>query len=175
MSGTLRLRAGDAVHLVRATPREGGWDVHVDDAVVSIERRGRLAAPARVEGATVGEHLLEIDGRLVRAVVARTRDRFLVAVGGETHVLVVDDGAPGGVGGSIGTGRVLAPMPGTVVQVLVAAGDRVAVGDPVVVIEAMKMETTLASDVDGTVAAVHAAVGGTVDGDALLVEVTPDA
>ena len=174
MSVTLRLRIGDETHEVRAAPRAGGWDVHLADAVLAVERRGRLGPPVRVEDATVGEHLLEIDGRLVRAVVARAAGRYLVAVDGAVHVLVVDDGSAGGVGGSVGTGQVLAPMPGTVVQVLVGAGDRVAVGDPVAVIEAMKMETTLVSDVDGVVAAVHAAVGATVEGDGLVVEVTPD-
>lgn len=175
MSVTLRLRAGETVHEVRATSREGGWDVHLEGGALAVERRGRLAAPARVEGATVAEHLLEIDGRLVRAIVARTPDRLLVAVDGETHVLVVDDGTTGAHHGQVGTGRILAPMPGTVVQVPVAIGDRVAAGDPVAVIEAMKMETTLVSDVDGVVAAVHATAGGTVDADALVVEVTPDA
>lgn len=175
MSATLRLRAGDDVHEVRAVARDGGWDVHVDGSVIAVERRGRLAPPVRVAGASVGEHLLEIDGRLVRAVVARTPDRILVALGGHVHVLAVDHGAPGGAAPSVGTGRIASPMPGTVVQVPVAVGDRVAVGDPVVVIEAMKMETTLVSDVDGTIAAVHATVGDTVEGDAVLVEVTPDA
>jgi len=87
---------------------------------------------------------------------------------------VLDDGTPATAGGGVGTGRILAPMPGKVVQVLVATGETVAAGDPVVVIEAMKMETTLASDVDGTVVAVHAVSGATVEGDALLVEITPD-
>jgi biotin carboxyl carrier protein len=175
MSVTLRLRAGDTVHEVRAAPREGGWDVHLEDAVLAVERRGSLAAPVRIEGATVAEHLLEIDGRLVRAIVARSAGRFLVAVDGETHLLVVDDGTSGGHGPQVGTGQVLAPMPGTVVQVPVAVGDRVSTGDPVAVIEAMKMETTLVSDVDGAVAAVHVTVGTTVDADFVLVEVTPDA
>jgi 3-methylcrotonyl-CoA carboxylase alpha subunit len=175
MSAILRLRAGDVVHELRAVARDGGWDLHVDGEVVGVEGRGALAPPARVAGASVGEHLLEIGGRLVRAVVARTADRILVAVDGHTHVLLLDDGTPGGAGGSVGTGRILAPMPGTVIQVPVSVGDHVGVGDPVAVIEAMKMETTLVSDVDGVVAAVLATPGTTVDGDALLVEITPDA
>jgi biotin carboxyl carrier protein len=175
MSGTVRLRDGEVVHDVRAVPREGGWDVHLDGSVLAVALRGTLAPPVRIAGATVGESLFEVDGRLVRAIVARTRDRILVAVDGRTHVFLQGEAGTGGVGGSVGTGRILAPMPGTVVQVPVAVGDRVTVGDPVAVIEAMKMETTLVSDVDGTVAAVHASVGATVDGDALLVEITPDA
>ncbi|HEY2073009.1 MAG TPA: biotin/lipoyl-containing protein, partial [Gaiellaceae bacterium] len=65
---------------------------------------------------------------------------------------------------------VVAPMPGTVIKVLVAAGDRVAARQPLVVLEAMKMETPLASPYDATVRAVHAAEGDRVAGGTLLVE-----
>ena len=65
---------------------------------------------------------------------------------------------------------VSAPMPGTVIRVLVAAGDRVLARQPLVVLEAMKMETPLASPYDGTVRAVHVAEGDRVAGGTLLVE-----
>jgi len=66
--------------------------------------------------------------------------------------------------------NVLAPMPGTVIKVAVAAGDHVAARDTLVVLEAMKMETPLVSPYDGTVRAVHVAAGDRVAGGALLVE-----
>jgi acetyl/propionyl-CoA carboxylase alpha subunit len=65
---------------------------------------------------------------------------------------------------------VAAPMPGTVIKVLVAAGERVAARQPLVVIEAMKMETPLVSPYDATVRAVHVAEGDRVAGGTLLVE-----
>jgi acetyl/propionyl-CoA carboxylase alpha subunit len=65
---------------------------------------------------------------------------------------------------------VAAPMPGTVIKVLVAAGDRVAARQPLVVLEAMKMETPLVSPYDATVRAVHVAEGDRVAGGTLLVE-----
>ncbi|HVM57280.1 MAG TPA: biotin carboxylase N-terminal domain-containing protein [Gaiellaceae bacterium] len=66
--------------------------------------------------------------------------------------------------------RVTAPMPGTVIQVLVAPGDRVAARAPLVVLEAMKMETPLVSPYDATVRAVHVAEGDRIAGGAVLVE-----
>jgi acetyl/propionyl-CoA carboxylase alpha subunit len=65
---------------------------------------------------------------------------------------------------------VTAPMPGTVIRVLVAAGDRVAARQPLVVLEAMKMETPLLSPYDAEVTAVHVAEGDRVTGGAVLVE-----
>ncbi|MGH3000965.1 MAG: biotin/lipoyl-containing protein, partial [Gaiellaceae bacterium] len=65
---------------------------------------------------------------------------------------------------------VTAPMPGTVIKVLVGAGDRVTARQPLVVLEAMKMETPLASPYDATVSAVHVREGDRVGGGTLLVE-----
>ena len=61
-------------------------------------------------------------------------------------------------------------MPGTVIKVLVAAGERVSARQALVVLEAMKMETPLVSPYDGIVRAVHVAEGDQVAGGALLVE-----
>jgi biotin carboxyl carrier protein len=72
----------------------------------------------------------------------------------------------GGAGG--GPQRVVAPMPGKVVRVLVAAGDAVRARQPIVVVEAMKMENELRAARDGTVSDVHAREGMSVDAGALL-------
>jgi acetyl/propionyl-CoA carboxylase alpha subunit len=63
-----------------------------------------------------------------------------------------------------------APMPGTVIRVLAQPGDRVAHRQPLLVLEAMKMETPVASPYDAVVKAVHVAEGDRVAGGALLVE-----
>jgi acetyl/propionyl-CoA carboxylase alpha subunit len=65
---------------------------------------------------------------------------------------------------------VTAPMPGTVIQVLVEAGATVTARQPLVVLEAMKMETPLTSPYDATVRAVHVVQGDRVAGGTVLVE-----
>ncbi|HEU5065164.1 MAG TPA: biotin carboxylase N-terminal domain-containing protein [Gaiellaceae bacterium] len=63
-----------------------------------------------------------------------------------------------------------APMPGTVIKVLAAPGDKVEHRQTLLVLEAMKMETPIASPYDGTVRAVHVSEGDQVAGGTLLVE-----
>ena len=75
--------------------------------------------------------------------------------------------APGGVEDEPGT--CVAPTPGTVTAVHVAAGDVVEAGAPLVTLEAMKMEHTLTAPEAGTVASVRVDVGEAVDGGTLLV------
>ncbi len=73
-------------------------------------------------------------------------------------------------GGGAGAGHdaVAAPMPGRIVRVLVAAGQEVEAGAPLIVIEAMKMENELRSSRAGTIAEVLVGPGDTVEGGAKL-------
>jgi acetyl/propionyl-CoA carboxylase alpha subunit len=73
-------------------------------------------------------------------------------------------------GPAVEQAAVTAPMPGTVIKVLVEAGQQVSARQALVVLEAMKMETPLVSPYDATVRAVHVAEGDRVAGGALLVE-----
>ena len=61
-------------------------------------------------------------------------------------------------------------MQGTIVKVNVAVGDTVSAGDPVVVLEAMKMENNVAADIDGTISEIKVEAGQSVAaGDIALV------
>jgi biotin carboxyl carrier protein len=86
-----------------------------------------------------------------------------VALNGRRRYGRKDDGA-----GS-GPQRLAAPMPGKVVRVPVAVGDSVRARQPVMVVEAMKMENELRASRDGTVAEIHVREGMSVEAGALLI------
>ncbi|MBX9390941.1 acetyl/propionyl-CoA carboxylase subunit alpha [Streptomonospora halotolerans] len=83
--------------------------------------------------------------------------------------------APVRGGGAAADGAVRSPMPGTVLSVAVAPGDRVVAGSPVAVVEAMKMEHTVTAPLDGTVTELHARPGRPVAMDEVLAAITPEA
>ncbi len=82
----------------------------------------------------------------------------------------VDDSSSGHGPNGHEQSEVVAPMPGTVIRVLVEPGAKVGARQPLVVLEAMKMETPLVSPFEATVRAVHVAEGDRVAGGAVLVE-----
>ncbi|MFO7653171.1 MAG: acetyl-CoA carboxylase biotin carboxyl carrier protein subunit, partial [Candidatus Krumholzibacteriia bacterium] len=69
--------------------------------------------------------------------------------------------------------NLVADMPGKVVKILVAEGDTVAAGQPVLIMESMKMETELAAALPGRVARIHVETGQTVAQGASLLDVEP--
>lgn len=71
----------------------------------------------------------------------------------------------------IGEGALNAPMPGKILEILVEEGDEVTMGDPVAVLEAMKMENELKAPVDGVVSTITAAEGDSLEKNALILEI----
>jgi biotin carboxyl carrier protein len=109
----------------------------------------------------------------VAVVADAATGQLTVHVGGTPVVVTVNGrrrwGRKDESGGSgAGPQRVTAPMPGKIVRVLVASGDVVAARQPLVVVEAMKMENELRAGRAGTVADVHAREGASVEAGALL-------
>ncbi|MFL5796394.1 MAG: acetyl/propionyl/methylcrotonyl-CoA carboxylase subunit alpha [Actinomycetota bacterium] len=74
-------------------------------------------------------------------------------------------------GGGTASGLVASPMQGTILQVEVKPGDHVQAGDPVAVLEAMKMETSVTAPREGEVAAVHVAAGQVVEAGQPIAEI----
>jgi 3-methylcrotonyl-CoA carboxylase alpha subunit len=101
----------------------------------------------------------------------RDGNRVTVIVQGEVYAFDVIDRLSPPLAEAAGAGRVLAPIPGRIAAVLVAAGAAVARGQPLVVLEAMKMEITLSAGADGMVAALRCTPGEMVEEGRELVEI----
>lgn len=73
--------------------------------------------------------------------------------------------------GEIGEGELNAPMPGKILEILVSEGDEVELGDPVAILEAMKMENELKAPVSGTVTSISVAKGDSLEKNAVILEI----
>ena len=73
------------------------------------------------------------------------------------------------------SGELRAPMTGMILKVNVSVGDRIKAGDVAAILESMKMELRISSETDGVVAAVNCRAGETVERNAVIVVVEPDA
>jgi 3-methylcrotonyl-CoA carboxylase alpha subunit len=160
----------------------GATTLRYDDHSVGVERMGadHLRITAEGEESTV-EVLHYGDGRIrtlvdeepVEARIIANADEILVSLRGETHTLckpappTVDEAGPG----ADAAASLTAPMPGTVVKVLVEEGQEVEEGQLLLVLEAMKMEQPVFAPHAGIVASLPFDEGSLVPGGALLVEV----
>lgn len=142
------------------------WDgaAHeVDARVVERDRHATSLSLVRVgDGAA---------SRQVRSVATGRNGLTEVHVGGVVVEAIVNGRRTAGDGGSAsaeGASRLTAPMPGKVVRVLVAPGDQVEARQPLVVVEAMKMENELTAPRAGTVSDVPVTEGMSVEAGRLL-------
>ena len=72
---------------------------------------------------------------------------------------------------SLDDGVVRSPMPGRILSVNISVGDTVKKGQPIFILESMKMENTIASSIDGTVTSLHVAVSDSVQHGQTLAEI----
>jgi 3-methylcrotonyl-CoA carboxylase alpha subunit len=106
---------------------------------------------------------LRLDDATLPASILDLSDRIIAIVDGVSHSFdIVDPLAPPSAANAAG-GRTVAPIPGRIASVLVAPGDAVKRAQPLVVMEAMKMELTLSATADGVVAEVRCRVGDMVE------------
>ncbi|HLU72395.1 MAG TPA: biotin carboxylase N-terminal domain-containing protein [Nonomuraea sp.] len=159
---TWRLETRDGVHpvQVRGLPREGA------EAGVA----GGPPVPA-VLRTYEREIVVTLDGRTARYVCARDGETVWLGRDGHawpvTRHLIGDPGDRQGAAGG-GDGVVRSPMPGTVLVVKAQVGDQVKEGQPLLIVEAMKMEHTVTAPRDGRVAELPVQAGRSVDMDAVL-------
>jgi 3-methylcrotonyl-CoA carboxylase alpha subunit len=160
----LIFRMGETQHAVHVAYRGDGYTLTV--AGRTVEARGELSAR--------GQLRVELAGtRMDATVVAAGEKRHVFLHGRAWQLASVDPLHHAGEGGGA-EGGLLAPMPGKVIALLAADGAKVAKGAPLLILEAMKMEHTIAAPAAGTVKAFRFAVGDQVGDGAELVEFEPD-
>ncbi len=162
----VKLSAGSAEEMV--------VDVHeLPSGALSVQVAGRTV---EADVTALGEQLsIRVDGKMVDLTTEGSAPRVgIIGRGYRTYVEVESERQraanavkKGGGGGS--ENLVRAPMPGRIVKVLVKKGDSVTAGQPLLVMEAMKMENEIKAKAAATIADVHVAAGEAVEGGAKLV------
>jgi biotin carboxyl carrier protein len=145
----------------------GRFRVTIDG--VSHEVDGRAIRP--------GTWSVVIGGRAFLVDLDRRRNGIAASVGASEAMLQVEDALHRRLANAASPRdkargeTIRAPIAGKVVKVLVAVGDQVAAGTPVIVLEAMKMENELVAERGGTVKSVNKQAGQAVDTGDLLIEI----
>jgi 3-methylcrotonyl-CoA carboxylase alpha subunit len=139
-----------------------GYRLHLADAML----------PVNLHLEDDGSAVLTVQGRSERVLVATRGDDVFIHLGGAAYQLRYEHPLQRLAAQSQGSAadHVRAPMPGSLVALHAKPGQAVARGETLLVMESMKMETTIAAPRDGVVEAVHFAMGQTFDRDALLLE-----
>ena len=161
----------------RYSAGESDYEVEAERSGVGGSLRFRLdSREATIELLSAGNGRLHaiVDGKPVAAGFAFDGLDALVSLGDESYRLTkpsppdVDGVGPGGTDAA--GASLMAPMPGTVVKVLVDAGDQVEAGQLLLVLEAMKMEQPVTAPHAGRVASLPYGEGALVPGGAVLAE-----
>ncbi len=156
---SISLRHGEQVQAVTVEVVDGGHELGIGSQRVFVRA---TAGPNGQLHAQLGE-------RRVNATVVVSGERRQVFFEGRAWPLALVDTLNVGGAGEAAEGGLKAPMPGKVIALMVAAGAVVKKGDPLLVLEAMKMEHTISAPRDGCVQAFHFAPGDQVsDGVDLL-------
>lgn len=158
----------------------GGEDFEVERLDAGLRMHG-VVREAELTRLGEAECHLVLDGSGHRVFARRMEGGWRLTVRGRTFDVGVEDERARAIrlladagGGDTGPREIRAPMPGLIVRVLVARGERVAAGDGVVVIEAMKMENELRAGDAGIVDEVAVRAGDVVDREQVLVTLAPE-
>jgi len=167
---TYEISVGEATHTVTIEPL-GDQDSHglrryriqVDDQEPIEVERGRPVPDVLS---------LLISGRSLDAGLVGTDEGYTVEIRGTPHEVSVIDPRKKALrmGGGAADGAIVTQMPGRIVAVLVEVGQAVQKGEPVVVVEAMKMENQLKASADGTVTAILVSEGDLVEAKTALIQ-----
>jgi biotin carboxyl carrier protein len=145
-----------------------------DGMVVMVDGRRHIV---RDVGASAGTVAFLLDSASHVALVSGGAGGTRISLGGRTYARSearVDADAPSHASGAGSNGRLEAPMPGAIIALHVHAGDQVTAGQPVVVLESMKMHNEIASPIDGVVRRVNCKVGDQVSYGHVLAEIAAE-
>jgi biotin carboxyl carrier protein len=117
------------------------------------------------------ELILDHGGRFRAAVGTPNRDGECAVIANGVEAVGSAAGKKRKTAGGGPAGGLTAPMPGKIFKVLRGPGDEVKKGEPILILEAMKMEHSIRSDKDGKVKKINFQVGELVQGGAVLAEV----
>jgi biotin carboxyl carrier protein len=120
-------------------------------------------------GPAPGELIVRDGDRLARVFAVQDRGRIWVFYDGEVHEIIAE-GSVERRRGAHAQGSLTAPMPATVIDIKVAAGDSVKRGDLLILLEAMKMELPVRAPGDGRVIAIHCRPGDLVQPETALID-----
>tara|TARA_R110001592_G_scaffold283457_1_gene551383 strand:+ start:28655 stop:29143 length:489 start_codon:yes stop_codon:yes gene_type:complete len=152
-----------ADEMVQVAPRS-----LADELVLAIgERECKLVFDHGRDGACQ----LKLDDRNYQSWVARDGDDIFIKIEGRYFKVTAFDPRSLVAAAAEGEGSIRAPMPGVVVDVLVAEGDEVVAGDKLMTIESMKLQSTVKAARDGVVKRISVAAGSEFNKDDVLVEI----
>ena len=153
-------KLGEAEHNLELSRALIGYRLHLADGSV----------PVNLHLEDDGTAVLTVNGHSEKVLVATRGDDVFIHLDGVAYQLRYEHPLQRLAAQSTGSGEdlVRAPMPGSLVAVNIKPGQIVARGEALLVMESMKMETTIIAPRDGVIEAVHFAVGQTFDRDALL-------
>ena len=171
--------------LTRRLPIEQRFTLDGAPQIVALTHHGERRYGAALEGSALELDLAEIGADTVRfsadelmehAAWARDGDLLWLHLRGRAYAIVDRTRAASARQvGAAGDGRLRASMNGRVVAIGIAAGDRVATGQPLITLEAMKMEHVHAAPHAGIVKALQVSVGEQVPAGGVLAEIEPEA
>ena len=149
------------------------FDVEAEPAagVVHVTIDGHPAEYPLIQAGD-GLMIVTIGTRKIR-IAGENRSRSLLGVAGALNREFIRVENTRAAARGLASPELLAPMPGKILKVLVSEGQQVAAGDPLIVVEAMKMETTLSAESPAIIQKLEAAVGQMVEGGQLLIRFSP--
>lgn len=151
-------------HTVGVSRRQQGFALHLDERTLAAD----------IEPLGNGRFRLVLEGHTAELTLVTAGDLTFVHLEGQNWEVERRDPAQATAAGEGGAaGAVIAPMPGTVISVAVEPGQAVARGQALMVIESMKLETTMSADADAVVGEIHYQAGDTFPLKAALLSLEP--